>query len=46
METRYKMLTKSHPELAAKLMEEAQHDTEVKWKEYEQMAAIPGNIVK
>jgi pyruvate-ferredoxin/flavodoxin oxidoreductase len=42
METRYKMLTKSHPDLAAKLMEEAQHDTEAKWKMYEQMAALPG----
>ena len=42
METRYKMLTKSHPDLAAKLMEEAQHDTESKWKMYEQMAALPG----
>jgi pyruvate-ferredoxin/flavodoxin oxidoreductase len=42
METRYKMLTKSHPDLAAKLMEEAQHDTETKWKMYEQMAALPG----
>ena len=42
METRYKMLTKSHPDLAAKLMDEAQHDTETKWKMYEQMAALPG----
>ncbi len=46
METRYKMLVKSHPELAAQLIEEAQHDTELKWKSYEQMAAIPGNEVK
>jgi pyruvate-ferredoxin/flavodoxin oxidoreductase len=42
LETRYKMLTKSHPELAAKLMEEAQSDTTNKWKAYEQMAALPG----
>jgi pyruvate-ferredoxin/flavodoxin oxidoreductase len=42
METRYKMLTKSHPDLAAKLMEEAQQDIETKWKMYEQMAALPG----
>jgi pyruvate-ferredoxin/flavodoxin oxidoreductase len=42
METRYKMLTKSHPDLAAKLIVEAQQDTESKWKMYEQMAALPG----
>src|ERR1035437_9280102 len=42
MEARYKMLTKSHPDLAAKLMEEAQYDIESKWKMYEQMAALPG----
>jgi len=39
METRYKMLTKTHPEIAKKLMEEAQNDVNVKWKMYEQMAA-------
>ncbi len=38
-ETRYKMLTKSHPEEAAKLMEEAQQDVVNRWKQYEQMAA-------
>lgn len=38
METRYKMLTKSHPELAAKLMEEAQKDVESRWKMYEHLA--------
>ena len=42
LETRYKMLTKSHPELAAKLLLEAQADTETTWKTYEQMAALPG----
>ncbi len=41
LETRYKMLTKSHPEEAAKLMEEAQKDVQDKWKFYEQMAASP-----
>jgi pyruvate-ferredoxin/flavodoxin oxidoreductase len=46
METRYKMLTKSHPDLAAKLMEEAQADTTAKCKAYEQMAAQPGTEVK
>ncbi len=41
METRYKMLTKSHPEEAAKLMEEAQQDVVEKWKVYEQLASAP-----
>jgi pyruvate-ferredoxin/flavodoxin oxidoreductase len=39
METRYKMLTKSHPAEAAALMIEAQADVVRKWKEYERMAA-------
>jgi pyruvate-ferredoxin/flavodoxin oxidoreductase len=39
METRYKMLTKSHPELAAKLIKEAQDDVIKRWKDYERMAA-------
>ncbi len=39
METRYKMLTKSHPEEASKLMEEAQNDVVEKWKVYEQLAS-------
>lgn len=39
METRYKMLTKSHPELAEKLIKEAQEDVIRRWKEYERMAA-------
>ncbi len=38
METRYKMLTKSHPEEAAKLIEEAQQDVTSKYKYYEQLA--------
>lgn len=38
-ETRYKMLTKSHPEEAAKLMEEAQKDVVEKWKVYERLAS-------
>ncbi len=40
METRYKMLTKSHPEEAARLMEEAQKDVVDKWKTYEQLASF------
>jgi pyruvate-ferredoxin/flavodoxin oxidoreductase len=39
METRYKMLTRSHPEAAAKLMEQAQQDVVDKWKVYEQLAS-------
>jgi pyruvate-ferredoxin/flavodoxin oxidoreductase len=39
METRYKMLTKSHPAEAAALMIEAQADVVRKWKEYERFAA-------
>ncbi len=39
METRYKMLTKTHPEAAVKLLELAQQDVFDKWKTYEQLAA-------
>ena len=39
METRYKMLTKSHPAEAAVLIKEAQEDVVRKWKEYERLAA-------
>jgi pyruvate-ferredoxin/flavodoxin oxidoreductase len=39
METRYKMLTKTHPELAKKLMDEAQKDVEDRWNTYQQMAS-------
>jgi len=46
LETRYKMLTKSHPEEAAKLMEEAQKDVQDKWKVYEQLASTPAEQVK
>ncbi|MBU2445650.1 MAG: pyruvate:ferredoxin (flavodoxin) oxidoreductase, partial [Bacteroidetes bacterium] len=39
METRYKMLTISHPERAEKLMQEAQKDVENRWQQYEELAA-------
>ena len=39
-ETRYKMLTKSKPELAAQLMESAQNDALSRWRLLEQMAQI------
>ncbi len=38
LETRYKMLTKSHPEQAQKLIKEAQEDVTQRWKMYEKMA--------
>ena len=39
METRYKMLTKSHPTEAAVMIKEAQADVVRRWKEYERLAA-------
>ena len=39
-ETRYKMLTKSNPEAAAKLLDFAQAEVVKNWKIYEQMAAF------
>ena len=39
METRYKMLTKSHPEQAKILMTEAQEDVRKRWKMYEDLTA-------
>ncbi|MDH3252503.1 MAG: thiamine pyrophosphate-dependent enzyme, partial [Ignavibacteria bacterium] len=38
MEARYKMLTKSDPEAAKRLIEEAQHDVKLRWAVYEEMA--------
>jgi pyruvate-ferredoxin/flavodoxin oxidoreductase len=37
-ETRYKMLTKSKPDIAKELMKQAQEEVLKKWKKYEQMA--------
>lgn len=39
METRYKMLTKSHPHIAEQLIKEAQEDVNKRWKQYEELAA-------
>ncbi|MDP4117249.1 MAG: pyruvate:ferredoxin (flavodoxin) oxidoreductase, partial [Bacteroidota bacterium] len=39
LETRYKMLTKTHPDIAEKLMEEEQQDVIKRYKAYEDMAA-------
>ena len=46
METRYKMLTKTHPERAEKLLEEAQKDVVDKWKTYEGLNANNPNETK
>lgn len=40
LETRYKMLTKSHPAEAENLIREAQDDVVQKWKHYEQLASL------
>jgi pyruvate-ferredoxin/flavodoxin oxidoreductase len=39
METRFKMLTKSKPEDAKRLWEEAQHDAETRYRFYEYLAS-------
>ena len=38
MENRYKMLTKSSPEVAKQLLEKAQSDADERWKQYEFLA--------
>ena len=37
-QNRFKMLTKSNPDMARALWEQAQQDAEVRWKLYEHMA--------
>jgi len=46
METRYSMLTKSHPEEAKVLIELAQSDVDHKWKSYVDLAADWDNAFK
>jgi pyruvate-ferredoxin/flavodoxin oxidoreductase len=41
-EARYTMLVRSNPELAKKLLEEAQDDVEREWRVYSARAAMPG----
>jgi pyruvate-ferredoxin/flavodoxin oxidoreductase len=41
-EARYTMLVRSNPELAAKLLEEAQDDVERQWRVYSARAGMPG----
>ncbi len=38
-ENRFKMLTKSKPEVAKRLLEEAQTEVDARWKMYEYLAA-------
>ena len=40
-ETRYKMLTLSHPDLAKKLLDEAQEDVAARWRIYHYLANMP-----
>ena len=40
-ETRYKMLTLSHPDLAKKLLDEAQEDVASRWRIYSYLANMP-----
>ena len=40
MEARYKMLTKSHPMIAKRLLELAQEDVNARWRMYEQLASL------
>ncbi|HMK30857.1 MAG TPA: pyruvate:ferredoxin (flavodoxin) oxidoreductase, partial [Terriglobales bacterium] len=42
-ETRYTMLTHSHPAEAKELLKEAQQDVVSRWKLYEYWASMPGN---
>ncbi|HXF99717.1 MAG TPA: hypothetical protein VNL69_02980, partial [Bacteroidota bacterium] len=41
METRFRMLTKSHPEEAKRLMQLAQQDVEARWRALEELAKEP-----
>jgi pyruvate-ferredoxin/flavodoxin oxidoreductase len=42
-ETRYTMLAHSKPELAAKLLVEAEHDVALRWQMYDYLANMPGH---
>ena len=42
-ETRYKMLTRSHPEHAKELLKKAQEDVDRKWKQYKDLSELNGN---
>ena len=38
------MLARSHPDVAAKLLEEAQEDVDREWRVYSARAAVPGRL--
>ena len=40
-ETRYKMLTKMHPEVAAQLLAEEEKDLRARWRYYRHLADMP-----
>ena len=40
-ETRYSMLTKTHPEAAERLLKEAQQDVYNRWRAYSHLAEMP-----
>jgi pyruvate-ferredoxin/flavodoxin oxidoreductase len=42
-EARYTMLARSHPDVAAKLLEEAQEDVDREWRVYSARAAVAGH---
>ena len=42
-EARYTMLARSHPEVAARLLEEAQDDVEREWRLYSERASVAGH---
>jgi pyruvate-ferredoxin/flavodoxin oxidoreductase len=44
LETRYKMLTKSNPEEAKRLMAMAEDDVKARWKWFEEASAEPGAV--
>jgi pyruvate-ferredoxin/flavodoxin oxidoreductase len=43
-EARYTMLARSHPDVAAKLLEEAQEDVDREWRVYSARAAVAGHL--
>ncbi len=42
-ELRYKVLTRTHPEEAEKLMKLAQEVVNLRWKNYEELATLPAS---
>jgi pyruvate-ferredoxin/flavodoxin oxidoreductase len=46
LENRFKMLTKSNPEAAKRLLEEAQQDVNTRWQMYHYLAARPTELIQ